>query len=67
MEILDRLYINAYFKNTDCLDFEGSYYKLRLKGENLEGLDGNSNTVGEAPEEKRARRNNKPRTPRRKD
>lgn len=36
MEILDRLYINAYFKNTDCLDFEGSYYKLRLKGDNLE-------------------------------
>ena len=26
-----------------------------FKGENLEGLDGNSNTVGEAPEEKRAR------------
>ena len=38
-----------------------------FKGENLEGLDGNSNTVGEAPEEKRARRNNQPRTPRRKD
>ena len=39
-----------------------------FKGENLEGLDNSANTtVGEVPEEKRARRNNKPRTQRRKD
>ena len=39
-----------------------------FKGENLEGLDNSANTtVGELPEEKRARRNNKPRTQRRKD
>ena len=38
-----------------------------FKGENLEGLDANGNVVGEVPEEKRARRNNKPRTSRRKD
>ena len=38
-----------------------------FKGENLEGLDANGNVVGEMPEEKRARRNNKPRTSRRKD
>ena len=39
-----------------------------FKGENLEGLDNAANAaVGEVPEEKRARRNNKPRTQRRKD
>lgn len=38
-----------------------------FKGENLEGFDANTSMNGEVPEEKRARRSNKPRNARRKD
>mgnify|MGYP000919838869 CR=1 FL=1 len=38
-----------------------------FKGENLEGFDANAGMNGEVPEEKRARRSNKPRNARRKD
>ena len=38
-----------------------------FKGENLEGFDANASMNGEVPEEKRARRSNKPRNARRKD
>lgn len=35
METLDILYINAYFKDIDCMDFQGYYYKLRLNEDQL--------------------------------